>query len=184
MQSSIDAYRRFLAGDDDAIEPIVREYNRPLIGYLTRILRNESDAEDLAADTFLTLFLKKPRFREESSFKTFLFRIAHHKAVDYLRKKSRREEDLTEEDETLPDPREEPGAEMLLSERREAVRKAIRSLHGDYGALLYLEYFEELPDDAICRVMGKSKKQLGNLRYRAKAALREALRREGIDDAE
>lgn len=175
------AYGRYLAGDSDALGVLVALYNAPLIRYLTGIVRDPYAAEDIAADTFLALLLKKPNFRSESSFKTFLFKIARHKAVDSLRRKTSRaalplEEELTGEEDPL-------WAGILRDERSRALYRAMERLHPDYRGVLELLYFEELTAEETGAVLGKSKKQTSNLLYRAKEALRKELAKEGITDA-
>ena len=89
MDNGTRCYHRFLEGDERALEEIVDLYNRKLILFINQLVNNLSDAEDLAAEAFLDLILKKPRFREESSFKTYLFSIGRNKALDLLKKQSR-----------------------------------------------------------------------------------------------
>ena len=72
MPNGESSYRRFLTGDDNGIVEIVRDYKDGLILYLNSFVRNLTVAEELCEDAFVKLAVRRPHFRENSSFKTFL----------------------------------------------------------------------------------------------------------------
>ena len=186
MDKGREAYQRFLAGDESGLGELVALYNASLTRYADRILHDAYEAEDVAADTFLFLLLKKPLLRQECAVKTYLFRVAHHKAVDLLRRKARQEQTLFGDDRELPLQAELTGedgelfAGLLREERSRQLYRAMETLHPDYAKLLYLLYFEDFTPEMAGKVLGKSKKQIANLTYRAKQALRAAMEREGF----
>ena len=97
-------YSAFLAGDNDGFERLVIRYKDGLIYYLNKIIKNITIAEDLAQDAFVEVYVHKERFVPgKASFKTYLYTIGHHKAVDYVRKCQR---------EVLTDFYEEEGTAM------------------------------------------------------------------------
>lgn len=86
---------------------------------------------------------------------------------------------------TVPDSGKEIWDESAIDSfyRREdarTVRECMDRLNGDYRTVLYLVYFEEVDGDGAAKIMGKSKKQLANLLYRAKQALKTELEKEGF----
>ena len=87
MDPGADSYKRFLKGDNDAIGEIVEMYRAGLEYFLLSILNNEDLAEEITQDTFCYLFIKKPKFKEKSSFKTWLYQIGKNRAYKYLKKK-------------------------------------------------------------------------------------------------
>ena len=94
--------------------------------------------------------------------------------IDFLRKKR-----------TVPDEGEEIWDESAIDsfyrgEDAKTVRECMDRLNGDYKTVLYLVYFEEVDGDGAAKIMGKSKKQLANLLYRAKQALKTELEKEGF----
>ena len=83
-------YSVFLAGDNAGFERLVIRYKDGLIYYLNKIINNITIAEDLAQDAFVEVYVHKERFVPgKASFKTYLYTIGHHKAVDYVRKHQR-----------------------------------------------------------------------------------------------
>ena len=89
MDNGASSYRRFLDGDDNGLEDIVRDYKDGLILYLNGFVNNIYIAEDLMEETLFKLIIKKPRFNEKYSFKTWLYRIGHNVAIDYIRHNSK-----------------------------------------------------------------------------------------------
>ena len=89
MDNGADCYRRFLDGDESGFDEILELYHDNLIYFINRYVKNFTAAEDLAADTFMELLIHKKRYSFKSSFKTYLFSIARHKAVDYIRREKR-----------------------------------------------------------------------------------------------
>jgi RNA polymerase sigma factor (sigma-70 family) len=176
MDNGASSYHRFLEGDDQALEEIVELYNKKLILFLNIHVHNLAVAEDLAADTFLELIVKKPRFNHGSSFKTYLFKIGRNNALDFLRKQNRHLsvplDDLQLEDQGLF------VEELIRDEQRQELLRAIDGLHPDYRDVLHLLYFEDLSYGDAATVMKRSMKQINNLAYRAKNALKAAMKQE------
>ena len=87
MDNGASSYRRFLEGDENGLNEIVKMYGDHLIFFINGYVKNITIAEDIMEDTFMELIIHKHRFREEASFKTYLFKIGRNKALNVLRKK-------------------------------------------------------------------------------------------------
>ena len=85
-----EMWMRYRNGDDTALESIVIQYSDNLLFYINGYVKNTSVAEDILSEVFLKLVIHAKRFREESSIKTYLYRIATNASIDYIRKQSRR----------------------------------------------------------------------------------------------
>ncbi|MCR4760149.1 MAG: RNA polymerase subunit sigma-24, partial [Oscillospiraceae bacterium] len=83
MGNDADRYRRYLAGDDNGLIEIIDRYHEGLTLYLNSIVRNICVAEELMQETFIRLAVRKPRFSGRKYFKTWLYCIAKHCAIDY-----------------------------------------------------------------------------------------------------
>ncbi len=175
-------YRRFLDGDESGFDEILRLYHDSLIFFINRFVNNYETAEDLAADTFMELLVHKHRYRFKSSFKTYLFSIARHKAIDHIRRESRYQM-LSTDAEDAKDLSDFQSIEqhIIANDAKKRIQTLIGSLAEDYATYLHLFYFEELTLDEITKIMKKTKKQMANIAYRAKKALENAMRKEEID---
>ena len=180
MDNGVSSYRRFLKGDEEGFVEIVRDYKDGLILYLDSFVRNLSVAEELAEDTFVKVGIKKPHFSERSSFRTWLYAIGRNIAVDYIRKHSK------ENTVSIDDCLELTNDELLETsyfreERKLIIHKAMNSLKYEYRQVLWLFYFEDLPNMEISRIMKKSVHAVETLTYRARRALKSELIKEGFD---
>ena len=168
-------YRRYLQGDDTALESLVGMYSDALVRFAYGYVGDAAAAEDVMADTFAALIVARKEFREEAKFKTYLYRIARNKAIDFLRANKRRLP-LREERARAPSAEEE----VFLRERERQLFARIRALPEQYAEVLRLYYFEGFSAEQMCRVLKKSKKQVYNLLARARLTLRQIFSKEGI----
>ncbi len=182
MDKGNEIYRRFLQGDTDALGELVALYNERLVLFLFGFVKDFSLAEDLAADTFLHLLVRKPSFRQEAAFKTWLFRIAKNKAIDFLRKQKKYPEISLENASDLPNS-DLPETQLLQEERNRKLYSALQTLPQHYRTVLQLLYFEEMTYKQAGAVLKMSEKQIRNLSYNARNSLKEACKKEGIENA-
>ena len=180
MDNGASSYRRFLDGDDYGMEELIRNYKDGLVLYLNSYLNDFSVAEDCVQDTFITLAIKKPKYRGDSSFKTWLYTIGRNTALYYMRKHKGKGSVLIDECEKMT-AEADLERDYLKEEQKITVRRAICKLKTDYQKALYLTYFEGFSYAEAGMIMKKSRKQIENLLYNAKKALKSELEKEGFD---
>jgi len=78
-----------ISGDINAFQTLFAEFQNQLKSYLYRLLTDRNDVDDLTHDTFIRSFSKIATFKQESSLKTWVFKIATNLAYDHLRKQKR-----------------------------------------------------------------------------------------------
>ena len=169
-------YRRFIQGDRSAFDEIMDAYRDKLIFFITGYVGNAETAQDIAMDTFVEILLHPGRFRFKSSFRTYLYSIARRKAADYIR----HSREIPMEAEHFELPVSDLNSDIIRREDAGMLYSAMEKIPKDYKTAVYLIYFEDCSNDEAAKIMGKSKKQLANLVYRAKQALRAELEREGF----
>lgn len=171
-------YRLFINGNKIGIQKIVETYRNGLILYINIFVKNINDAEDLAVDVFALLLVKKPVFKGQSSFKTWLYSIARHLALNYIKKNSHTDFLC---DETISDDTQDVERAYLQQEQKLMINRAMEKLNDEYRQVLYLSYFEELSNAEISRIMKKNRRQVENLLYRARQSLRKILIQGGFE---
>lgn len=183
--SLIEAHRR---GDKDAFGELVRRYGDGVLGYLVKMSRNREQAEDFFQETFKRVHEKAHTFRG-SHFKSWLFKIATHVALDGLRKRKRRQavslnqpldcpdgdnceslETITAADESC-----DPSEEAQKAEQVEKVREAVASLPDRQRATLILAYYQQLSYREVAATLGCSTGTVKTQMYRALRTLAERL---------
>lgn len=179
MDNGASSYRRFLDGDDQGMEELIRDYKDGLILYLNSYLDDFSAAEDCVQDAFITLAIKKPVYRGDSSFKTWLYTIGRNTALSYMRKRKRQKNVLMDECEKMS-AEADLERDYLKEEQKITVRRAVCRLKKDYQQALYLTYFEGFSYEEAGTIMKRSRKQIENLLYNARKALRSELEKEGF----
>ncbi len=171
------AYERFISGDDGGLTVIVDEYGDRLLRYINSFVHDEATAEDLLSETFLKLIIRRPRLRGESLFKTYLYAMGRNEALRWLRRK-RCEVPLGE---WMPEPTEDVHRSIERREQARQLHRLLKQLPPLYREVLYLMYFEGLSCREIASVLHKTNRQVTNLLYRGKQALRAVMEKEGIE---
>src|SRR5256884_8548034 len=85
--SELDLVKRSQAGDTEAFDELVTRYRTRVFSMIYNMVHNEQDAWDLAQDSFLKAWRSIGRFRSQSSFYTWIYRIVMNVTIDWLRKR-------------------------------------------------------------------------------------------------
>ena len=180
MDRGSSSYLRFLKGDDSGMEELITEYKDGLIFYLNSLVSDLWLAEELAEETFVLLCTKKPRDKQKSSFKTWLYTIGRNITISHFRRSVKRFAVSIEECDRVADTDEDVYRSYLKEERKLRLHKALERLRPDYRQVLWLIYFEDFSFKDIAAVMNKSVHSTEMLATRARQALRSELEREGF----
>lgn len=184
MDNGADNYQRFLNGDDGGIIEIVREYKDGLILYLQIFVTDLYTAEELTEDTFFRLMTRKPAFSGRSSFKSWLYAIGRHIALDYIRKNDRISDTPVEEMAEILRDETDLERSFIREENKILLHQVLNELPMDYRQVIWLVYFEELSNEETGMIMKKNARQIRNLLYRAKQSMKAKLLQKGFDDEE
>ena len=147
-------------GDTCAFEVLVRRYADPLLGFLVRTTSDRAAAEDLFQETFVRVHQKAATFRPGARFKSWLYAIAAHLAVDRHRRQARAPTlslDAGEEErlmDHLPDPAPGPAQAADAADQRARVRAAVDHLSPRQRTTLELAYFQGLSYPEVAAAMG------------------------------
>lgn len=171
-----------LAGDREAYRHLVERYQDRVFGVLLRVVGDRDVAEDAAQEAFVKAYLALPRFRGESAFGTWLVQIAIHAARDRIRRRQRRwERETIDEDGTVTVP--SPGPDALTSlvrdEDLDHMLLALQQLPEEYREVLVLKHLEEWSFEEIALHAQASVGSLKVRAHRARRLLRQALERMG-----
>lgn len=180
MGNGESSYSRFLAGEREGLAEIVREYSDGLILYINSFVQNISLSEEIAEDVFVEIALKKPKYSGKSSFKTWLYAVARYTAINRMKYYKRFSEAQIDDMYELSDETDLERS-YIKDEQKIALHRAVSALNERYSQVLYLVYFEGFSYAEAGRIMKKTERQVKNLVYRAKIALREELEKEGFE---
>ena len=179
MDNGESSYRRFLSGDKNGLAEVMIIYRDGLVLYLSSLVCNINIAEELLEETFVKLYVNKPKFKGKSSFKTWLYSIARFTAVDYIRKHSYILQTSLDDAESKVSEENLEGS-IIKNEEKRALHRAIRKLKPEYEQALYLTYFEDFSNRETASIMKKTEKQVRDILYHARKTLKAELIKEGF----
>lgn len=169
-------------GDAASFALLLERHRAPVIHFLYRMVQNPAVAEELAQEVFLRVYRARTRYEPSARFTTWLFRIATHLALNYLRdgRQERGRESLDPDPDgnrlrQIPD-RSPTVEEALLREARLAeVRAAIAQLPPKQRAAVLMHKYQEMEYAQIARVLNCSESAVKSLLFRAYERLRARL---------
>jgi RNA polymerase sigma factor (sigma-70 family) len=135
--------------------------------------RAPGEREDLLQDIAMAIWQALPRFREESSERTFLFRIAHNRGISYIARRRPLIADIDEEMD-VQDARPDPATALLNQQEGERLLDAIRCLPVSHRQIVTLT-LEDMSYAEIAEVVGISESNVGARLTRARQMLRRLL---------
>ena len=141
-------------GDREAFGQLVERYQRDVYRLCFRYVNDHHDANDMAQEVFLKAFKAIGRFRGESSFSTWLYRIAVNTCLNFRSSPARRPS--AELDENLQDHAPRADARMEGDERSRQVREAVRRLPQKQRATLILKVYHDLTHEEVAAILGSS----------------------------
>lgn len=165
------------AGDREAFDELVRLTYRDTLQLATRLTGNEQDARDIVQDAYLRAYRGLRRFRGDSRFRTWLFRITVNCAATYAsRDRRHRHDQLTPEHQSAVagDRADVEGRADTLSLRAD-LEAALSGLPPKLRAVVVLRDIYDLPHDAIAAELGISQAAAKVRLHRARQQLRERL---------
>ncbi|MEK9844566.1 sigma-70 family RNA polymerase sigma factor [Thalassospira sp.] len=166
---------RMVDGDKRAYRVVVERYYRGIVGIARRMGLTGGDAEDVAQDVFVRVWLHREKWRADggATFKTWLYRVAVNRVIDIKRKPQF--VDGAELDE-VPD--EAMSAVDRLAQHQEfkRLRLAIKKLSDQQQIAINLFYDRELSNQEAASIMGVSVNAMESLLKRARKRLREELK--------
>jgi RNA polymerase sigma-70 factor (ECF subfamily) len=164
-------------GDREAFGHLVRKYQDRLYNGMVHKSRSPSDAEDVVQEAFVQAYLKLDTFRQESSFFTWLYRIALNLAWT-RRHRSRHETpfaDLSEMPDTDEQGSESPADRLARKEDCELVQSALAELRDDQRAILVLRELKGFDYASIAQMLEIKVGTVRSRIHRAREALRHQL---------
>lgn len=175
------------AGDVDAFELLVREYEKNVYNLALRMVKNPDDAADMTQEAFIKAYNSLSSFRGDSKFSVWLYRIVSNVCLDYLRSVSRHptvslsvENDEGEETELdIPDESKSPEELLECKLTRESVRRGLEALPEDYRQILLLREIQGLSYDEISEILSLELGTVKSRIFRARKKLCEFLLRDG-----
>ncbi|MHB0955281.1 MAG: RNA polymerase sigma factor [Pirellulaceae bacterium] len=168
-----------LHGNTAAYGQLVRRYQDRLFTSLGHVVSSREEAEDVVQDAFVQAMLKLSSFRQDSSFYTWLYRIAINSAL--YRQRRRRQEPAIDAGRALrgnepPDPGVDPSDRLMREERATEIQQALGRLTEEFRLVLVMRDVDGFDYQSIARILDLSVGTVRSRLHRARSLMREQLR--------
>ena len=178
---------QIIAGDSNVFAVLVDRYKDLVFTLCLRMLKNREEAEEEAQDTFVKVYRSLDKFKGDSKFSTWIYKVAYHSCLDRL-KRNKKEylnvaiDEFTEHQVKTIDNALES---LIEEERKQAIQDCLQLLPAEDGFLLTLYYFEEQSLEEISKIVNLTpnnvKVKLFRSRKKLASILKEKLEPEIID---
>ena len=175
MQHTNDQHyiEKILAGDTQTYSVLVDRYKDMVFSLALKMLRNREEAEEVAQDAFIKAYKKLNKFKGDSKFSTWLYKVVYNTCLDRIKKLKREISVVPMEEITERQLKTVDNALDLMEkqERTEMIQKCLNLLSADESALLNLFYFDELSLQEISKITGTGSNNLKVKLFRSRKKL-------------
>ncbi|WP_274475962.1 RNA polymerase sigma factor [Mangrovimonas aestuarii] len=165
-----------LAGNMQAFATIVNRYKDLVFTLALRMLKNREEAEEVAQDTFIKLYRSLGKFKGESKFSTFVYRVAYNSSLDRIKKLKKHYADVSIDANHYNTLKTTDNSLLETTERAEAVKSCINQLPGEDAVLITLFYYEEQSLKEISKITGMKENHVKVKLHRSRKKLAEIMK--------
>jgi RNA polymerase sigma-70 factor (ECF subfamily) len=177
---------RVKRGDRAAFAELVGKYRQPLFNFIFRTLRDETETEDVAQNTFLQVYKSRARYRRTAKFSTWLFTIARNLCLNEIRRRSRHPAESLEETHAEHDDQPQrqyedkkvflPTENVLHGELARKIEAALDELPENQRTAILLCRQDEVSYEEIAEILDCSLSATKSLIHRGRETLKEKLK--------
>jgi len=179
LERDAELMLRVREGDPASFGLLLDKHRSPVIHFLYRMVQNQAVAEELAQEVFLRVYKSRSSYEPTAKFTTWLFRIASHLALNWIRdgRNEKRQASLNEESpdgtaKQVPDRSRTVEQELVYQVKLREVRQAIESLPAKQKAAVMMHKYQEMEYAQIADVLSCSESAVKSLLFRAYESLR------------
>ncbi len=176
---------RVKTGDETAFRELIEAHQNRIIGTITKMLGDETDAEDIAQQVFIRVWKSAPRWQPTAKVTTWLYKITRNLVFNETRRRKRhpvQSLDATLNDGDRPQQFTDTGVKpadtaLLDAEMQAAIQRAIDELPEQQRMAIILRRYDDVPYEEIGEILDLSVPAVKSVLFRARTDLREKLRR-------
>jgi RNA polymerase sigma-70 factor (ECF subfamily) len=179
LERDAELMLRVREGDEASFGLLLEKHRNPVIHFLDRMVQNQAVAEELAQEAFLRVYKSRVSYEPTAKFTTWLFRIATHLALNWIRdgRNEHRQASLDQESadgtaRQVPDRSRTAEQELVYQAKLGEVRQAIKNLPVKQKAAVMMHKFQEMDYAQIADVLSCSESAVKSLLFRAYESLR------------
>jgi RNA polymerase sigma-70 factor (ECF subfamily) len=157
QSDELQLIEEFNSGNEQAFNTLVLRYKEKIYWIVRRMIPDHDEADDITQNVFIKAYQSLKTFKGDSSFYTWIYRIAVNLSLNEIRrKKLRRTFSIDEEIHQVPSFDAQPLELLEQKERTQQIREAIEQLPDKQKKVFLLRYYEELPYEEIAKILKTS----------------------------
>lgn len=147
---------QILVGDTNAFTTLVNRYKDLVFTLALRMLKNREEAEEVSQDTFIKVYNSLDKFKGDSKFSTWIYKVAYNSCLDQIKKNKKHQNNVEINEFTQHQIKTMDNAfdTLVEEERNQLIQDCLNLLPSEDSFLLTLYYFEEQSLDEIANVVG------------------------------
>ena len=164
--------------DQELFAEIIRRYQQKLFYYVNRLINNPDEAEDVVQDVFLKVYKNLNGYDSSLKFSSWIYRIAHNEAVNWLRKNTKYKKESIDQSEYLENTLSDGtdiAEELDLKVSLEKAGQAISQLPEKYKEVMILKFVEEKSYEEISDILRKPINTIGVLINRGRKLIKDSI---------
>lgn len=167
-----------IGGNSNAFAVIVDRYKDLIFSLALKMVKNREEAEEVAQDTFIKIFNSLDKFKGESKFSTWIYKVTYNTCLDRIKRNKKDEGNITIDDfsEHLFKTMENALSKMVEEERKKSIQDCLNLLPSEEGFLLTLFYFEDQSLEEIAKIMNITANNVKVKLYRSRQKLASILK--------
>jgi RNA polymerase sigma-70 factor (ECF subfamily) len=182
LERDAELMLRVREGDAPSFATLLERHRRPVIHFVYRMVQNQPVAEELAQEVFLRVYRSRASYEPTAKFTTWLFRIATHLALNWIRdgRNEKGQESLNDDPQEgvsrqVADRGLSVEQKMVYEVKLQEVRRAIQGLPAKQRAAVLMHKYEEMEYSQIAGILDCSESAVKSLLFRAYESLRTKL---------
>ncbi len=185
--TDVELIENAISGRELGFEELVHRYQRQITSYIFRMLNNYDASLDVTQEVFIKVYNSLEKYSSDYKFSTWLYRIAHNAAIDYMRRNSVSQQSLDVESKDgtyqiqIESRQPNPEQERERSEWRTEIEAVVKCLPSAYRELILLRHAQDLSYDEIAEVTSLPLGTVKNRLFRAREMMREIFVERGFD---
>ena len=178
--TDVDLLSRIVRKDRLALRSFFARYHMRLFRYLVRLTQNDALAEEIVNEVFLNVWRKADSFKGQSAVSSWVFSIAHNRAISELRK--RKEMPLDEATAlAIEDDADTPETVSLKADKATAIRRCLDGLSTDHREVIDLVYYQDKSVKEVAEIVGIPENTVKTRMFHARQKLSILMGEAGID---
>jgi RNA polymerase sigma-70 factor, ECF subfamily len=176
--TDIQIIERVRNGETNLFSELVLRYQNKIFAYVYKIVNHKEEAEDIVQESFIKVYKNLNSFDADRKFSSWLYRISHNEAINYLKKNRKGNTLYYEGDEFLMNSLRVDKDfihDLIIGEDDKMLKSALEKLPDKYKEVIILKYLEEKSYEEISEILQKPVSTVGTLINRAKSQLKNLL---------